>query len=267
MKEFLVFLIGACFGSFANVVIYRLPRSKSIIRPGSFCPKCRHSIPWYYNIPILSYLILKGKCRYCKKSISIRYPLVELLTGLLTLFLFLKFWQQGYYCTFFLYFIFILGLIIISGIDYETFLVPDIIVLPLIPAGLLGALICKSFYIQNPDPLFVFNSFFYSLSGVITGIIVVAFLMFLGKIIWKKEAMGGGDLKLLAAIGAFLGWKGVFLSIFFGSIVGTIMSLILIYSKKKSWDDYIPFGPYLALGAILTIFYKGSYFLSLYYIP
>ncbi|MCX7705235.1 MAG: prepilin peptidase [bacterium] len=267
MKEFLVFLIGACFGSFANVVIYRLPRNKSIIKPGSYCPKCRRSIQWYDNIPILSYLILRGRCRHCKKTISPRYPIVELTMGILTLLLFEKFWTASLYCAFFFYFIFILGLIIISGIDYETFLVPDTIVLTLIPLGILGALVCKNLFISQEHSWPTLTRFLYSLSGALMGAAIVLFLMMIGKIIWKKEAMGGGDLKLLAAIGSFLGWKGVFLSIFFGSILGTIISLVLIYSKKKNWDDYVPFGPYLAIGAILVTLLKGSYLFSLYFIP
>ncbi|MCM8788376.1 MAG: A24 family peptidase [Candidatus Omnitrophica bacterium] len=168
---------------------------------------------------------------------------------------------------FFLYFVFMLGLIIISGIDFETFLVPDIIVLPLIPIGLLGAFLCENFFILQSGLYPALTRFFYSLSGVLIGAFLVMFLMILGRIVWKKEAMGGGDLKLLAAIGAFLGWKGVFLSIFFGSILGTVISVALIYSKKKKWDDYVPFGPYLAIGAVLAMLYKGNYFLSLYFIP
>ncbi|MCM8821212.1 MAG: prepilin peptidase [Candidatus Omnitrophica bacterium] len=267
MKEFLVFLVGACFGSFANVCIYRMPRNKSIVFPGSFCPKCRHAIYWYDNIPILSYILLGGRCRYCKKNISSRYPIIEIITGVLTLLLFQKFWAAGYYCEFLFYFVFTLGLIIISGIDFETFLVPDIIVLPLIPLGLLGALLCENFFIPQSGSYIALTRFFYSLSGVLTGAFLVLFLMIIGRIVWKKEAMGGGDLKLLAAIGAFLGWKGVFLSIFFGSILGTVISVALIYSKKKKWDDYVPFGPYLAIGAVLAMLYKGNYFLSLYFIP
>lgn len=267
MKEFLAFIIGACFGSFANVVIYRLPRNKSIVRPGSFCPKCRHPIQWYDNIPVLSYLILRARCRYCKKTISPRYPVIELAMGILTLLLYQKFWIVGLYGNFLFYFIFVISLVIISGIDFETFLVPDIIVLPLIPLGILGSLILENFFIPQTGSWHILTRFLYSLSGTFLGSIVVIFLMILGKIIWKKEAMGGGDLKLLAAIGAFLGWKGVFLSIFFGSILGTIISLMLIYTKKKTWDDYVPFGPYLAIGAILTILLKGNYLFSLYFIP
>ncbi|MCM8816408.1 MAG: prepilin peptidase [Candidatus Omnitrophica bacterium] len=266
MKELLAFIIGACFGSFANVVIYRLPRNKSIVKPGSFCPKCRRSINWYDNIPIISYLVLKGRCRYCKKSISLRYPVVELLMGVLTILLYQKFWTAELYCTFLFYFIFTLGLVIISGIDYETFLIPDVIVLPLIALGILGAAMCKNFFMpQKAWP--VLTSFSYSLSGALIGALIVLLLMIMGKVIWKKEAMGGGDLKLLAAIGAFVGWKGVLVSIFFGSILGTIISLALIYSKKKTWDDYVPFGPYLAIGAILTVLLKGNYLFSLYFIP
>jgi leader peptidase (prepilin peptidase)/N-methyltransferase len=269
MKEFLAFIIGACFGSFANVVIYRLPRNKSIIFPGSFCPKCRHSIKWYDNIPVLSYILLRGKCRYCKKTISIRYPVVELIMGFISLMLYEKFLAHGLFCPFLFYFIFALGLVIISGIDFETFLVPDIIVLPLIPLGMVGAFLCQNFFFSktSAETFIAISRLLYSFSGALTGGLIVALLAITGKIIYKKEAMGGGDLKLLAAIGAFLGWRGVFLSIFFGSIIGTIISLALIYSKKKKWDDYVPFGPYLAAGAIIAILYKGSYFLSLYFIP
>lgn len=267
MIELLIFFIGACFGSFANVIIYRLPRNKSIVFPGSFCPKCRHSIGWYDNIPVLSYLFLKGRCRHCKKSISPRYPVIEIIMGILTLLLYLKFWTNGLYCSFVFYLIFTFGLVIISGIDFETFLVPDIISLPLILLGLVAAFLCKDFFISQEGSWSVFKNIMYSLSGIFLGAFLVGFLMIIGRIIWKKEAMGGGDLKLLAAIGSFLGWKGVFLSIFFGSIFGTMISLLLIYSKKKKWDDYVPFGPYLALGAIIAMLFKGNYFLSLYFIP
>ncbi|HOC01926.1 MAG TPA: prepilin peptidase [Candidatus Ratteibacteria bacterium] len=267
MREILVFLIGACFGSFANVCIYRMPRKKSIVFPSSFCPKCRRSIRWYDNIPILSYILLRGRCRYCKKTISPRYPIVEATMGLLALLLYEKFWTIGLYCPFFFYFIFALGMLIISGIDFETFLVPDIIVIPLIPIGIIGAFLCENFFFFPSGQSSAINRLMYSISGAFTGALIVAALAIIGKIIWKKEAMGGGDLKLLAAIGAFLGWKGVFISIFFGSIIGTIISLLLIYSKKKTWDDYIPFGPYLVIGAIITILMKGSCFLSLYFIP
>ncbi len=267
MKEILIFFIGACFGSFANVCIFRLPRKKSIVYPSSFCPKCRRTIRWYDNIPILSYIFLRGRCRYCRKTISPRYPIVEFAMGLLTLLLYEKFWTVGLYCPFLLYFIFVFGLVIISGIDFETFLVPDIIVLPLIPIGLVGALVCANFFFYPSGQWSGVNRLMYSFSGAFTGALIVAILAIIGKIVWKKEAMGGGDLKLLSAIGSFLGWKGVFVSIFFGSITGTIISVALIYSRKKKWDDYVPFGPYLAIGAIIAMLLKGNYFLSLYFIP
>jgi len=187
--------------------------------------------------------------------------------GLLTLLLYQKFWVAYLPYVFLFYFIFAFGLVIISGIDFETFLVPDVIVLPLIPLGLIGALLCEGFFLPQNGSWSMVTRASYSLAGILIGGLLVAFLAVIGKIIWKKEAMGGGDLKLLAAIGAFLGWKGVFLSIFFGSILGTVISLALIYSKKKKWDDYVPFGPYLAIGAIIAILYKGNFFLSLYFIP
>lgn len=251
---FLIFVIGLIFGSFANVCIYRLPKGKSILYPPSFCPNCNKSIKWYDNIPLLSYIILKGKCRYCKKTISPRYFIVEFLTGSL---FFLIYKQFGLHLITLVYNILILSLIIVSFIDIDTFLISDVIVIPGIFLGLLF-----SFFIPEIHNMERFNSFLYSFIGVITGGGILILLGILGKIFFKKEAMGGGDVKLLGMIGGFLGWKCVFLTLFFGSLFGTIMSLILILMKKTKIEDYVPFGPYLAIGAIISIFFKGNYFLG-----
>jgi leader peptidase (prepilin peptidase)/N-methyltransferase len=264
MIEFLFFVIGACFGSFANVCIYRLPRKKSIVAPSSFCPKCRKPLLWYDNIPILSYLILGGKCRFCGKTINIRYLVVELLMGLFSALLYEKLLAQGLVCTFIAYFIFILAVVITSGIDWETFLIPDVIVIPGILFGIVAATVCPNFFFfstfeQGPMPRFI-----YSLGGAIGGAVVIGLLALLGRVVWKKDAMGGGDIKLLAMIGAFLGWKSIFLAIFFGSLIGTVFSIALIAFKKKKWEDYVPFGPYLSLGAIIALFWKGCSFLGMY---
>jgi len=251
----LIFIFGLIFGSFVNVCIYRLPKGKSIVTPGSFCPKCKRSILWYDNIPLLSYIFLGGKCRYCKEKISPRYFMVELLTGFLFLILYVKFNLQS---VFFIYLLLVLSLIIVSFIDLETFLIPDIIVIPGIFLGLL-------FSVLSPD---VFGemgrkaSFLYSLTGAILGAAIPFFLGVVGKMIYKKDAMGGGDVKLLAMIGAFLGWRSVLVSMFFGSLLGTVVSLTLIGLKLKKMDDYVPFGPYLSAGAIIALFWKGYPFLG-----
>jgi len=255
----LIFLIGLIFGSFANVCIYRLPKSKSIISPCSYCPKCNHPILWYDNIPLLSYIILGGKCRYCKGKISPRYFLVELLTGILFFLLYQKFHLQP---IFFIYIVFVLSLIIVSFIDIDVFLIPDTIVL----SGIILGLLCSGIF---PDLFYEMGrkeSFIYSLSGVILGGSILLFLGVIGKIMLKKEAMGGGDVKLLAMIGAFTGYKGVFITVFFGSLLGSIIGLTLIFLKIKKREDYIPFGPYLSVGAIISIFWKGLCFFD-FFIP
>lgn len=251
---FIVFILGLIFGSFANVCIYRLPKGKSIIYPSSFCPNCNKPIKWYDNIPLLSYIILKGKCRYCKNKISIRYFIVEFLTGLLFLLIYKKF---GLSYLNFVFDIFILSLIIISFIDIDTFLISDVIVIPCIFLGLLFSFLFPE--IHNMDRL---GSFLYSFFGVILGGGILIFLAVIGKLLFKKDAMGGGDVKLLGMIGAFLGWKPIFLTLFFASLLGTLISLILILLKKRKIDDYVPFGPYLALGAVISLFFKGYYFLG-----
>ena len=252
--NFLIFLIGLIFGSFANVCIYRLPQGKSIFFPGSFCPNCSKGIKWYDNIPLLSYIILKGKCRYCKKPISFRYFIVELLTGILFTLTYKKF---GISSSFFIYNLLIISLIIVSFIDIDTFLIPDVIVIPGIFLGLIF-----SFIFSEIHDMERIESILYSFLGIIFGGGILIFLGFIGKFLFKKEAMGGGDVKLLGMIGSFLGWKSVFLTLFFGSLFGTLISLILILLKRKKLDEYVPFGPYLAIGAIISIFIKKSYFLG-----
>ncbi len=254
----IIFIFGLIFGSFANVCIYRLPKGKSIVKPGSYCPYCKKEILWYDNIPLLSYIILKGKCRNCGKKISPRYFIVELLTGIL---FFLIYKNFGLNSSFFIYSLFVLSLIIISFIDIETFLISDIIVIPGIFLGLIF-----SFFFPNIQLLEGKNleGLFYSLEGLLLGGGILLFFAFLGKLAFKKDAMGGGDIKLLGMIGSFLGWKCVFLSLFFGSLIGTIISLSLIALKKKKVDEYIPFGPYLGIGAVISLFLKGHTFLGFF---
>ncbi|MCM8760411.1 MAG: prepilin peptidase [Candidatus Omnitrophica bacterium] len=252
-----IFVLGLVFGSFANVVIYRLPKGKSIVGPRSQCPSCGKDILWYDNIPLLSFVLLKGRCRFCKAKISYRYFVVELITGLLFLGLYLKF---GLTIQLLIYILFTLCLLIMGFIDIDTYLISDVIVLP----GIVIGLLCAILFPQMHYDMTRIGSIWYSFTGILVGSGVLIFLAMVGRLLFRKEAMGGGDIKLLAMIGAFLGWKCVFITIFFASLVGTLISLTLIGLKKKKIEDYVPFGPYLGIGAIVSVFYKGVLFLGFF---
>ena len=236
-----IFIIGACIGSFLNVCIYRIPENNSIITPGSFCPACKKGIPFYCNIPVLSYLFLKGRCKFCHEPISIRYPLIEILAGMFAVVLFYKF---GIGQVMVYWFIFTSVLITISFIDIDHQIIPDVISLP-------GILVFASSFYFLPE-MTLKNT----LLGIVAGggsLYAVAFLYYLLK---KQEGMGGGDIKLLAMIGAAIGIKGVFFTIFAGSLLGTFFGLlIMIYTKIADSKLKIPFGPFLSMGAILYIFF------------
>lgn len=256
LNEIIAFIFGLHGGSFLNVCIYRLPKSESIINPPSHCPKCNKKIRWYDNIPLISYIVLKGKCRDCGTKISPRYFLVEFLTGLMFFFLMFKF---GFTFNFFIFLIFICILIIVTFIDFDHFLIPDVLVLPGIVLGL--ALSPKNILLADLSPLFFdvsggpFSAFVNSLTGAVFGFASLFAVALIGRALFKKEAMGGGDLKLLAMMGAFIGWKNVFFTIFASSFIGSIVGIIMILVKKKGRKEYIPYGPYLALGGILSIFW------------
>ncbi len=235
------FIFGACIGSFLNVCIYRIPEGKSIAFPGSFCPKCKSSIPFYLNIPILSYIIIKGKCRNCNSHISIRYPVVELITALFALATVNKF---NISMETIFWFSFICVLITITFIDIDLQIIPDIISIPGIFIFALSTVIVPGMTIQN------------TLLGILSGggsLYLVAVIYYL---IRKEEGMGGGDIKLLAMIGAATGWQGVIFTIFVGSLTGTIAgTLIMIITRAANAKLRIPFGPYLSAGAIIYIFW------------
>jgi leader peptidase (prepilin peptidase) / N-methyltransferase len=234
-----IFLIGLVIGSFSNVCIYRIPRNESIIRPGSHCPKCSKPIPFYDNIPIISYLILKGKCRYCGQPIPLQYPIVELATGLFYLALYLFY---GLQLIAIVYMLLCTLLIIISFIDLKERIIPDVLSLPFIAIGFI-----LSFFLKSLSPVD-------SLLGILVGGGSLLIIAIAGTYLFKKEAMGGGDIKLAAMIGAFLGWQLTLLSLFLGFFLGSIIGVIvLIINKGKT--DIVPFGPFIALGAMLSIFW------------
>jgi len=259
-----VFLFGLVVGSFLNVCIVRLPREQSIVSPRSQCPRCRTLIRWYDNIPLVSFLALRGKCRSCGLPISWRYPLVELLNGLLYLWAFAAFGLTGEagvvmaLCS---------ALLVITFIDLDHQIIPDVITLPGMVIGLLAA----PLFMSALEPPLAFGlgrlvpsagtyltGFVNSLVGLVLGAAPLFIIGWLWERLRKVEAMGGGDVKYMGMVGSFLGWKGAFLTIMLGALTGSIVGLTLIALKQHQMDKVIPFGPYLAFGTLLTLFYGAD---------
>ncbi len=245
MIYILIFIFGAIFGSFLNVCIYRIPRGESIIKPGSHCVKCGYALAWHENIPILSFIILGGRCRNCKRGISFVYPLVEIMTALLALIVFAFF---GVTLKALILFILFSSLIVATFIDFQRNEIPDIITLP----GILIGLSLSFFYPNLLSGLKPLASLFDSFLGVVVGGGSLYLMGFFGEIVFKKEAMGGGDIKLLSMIGSFLGWKLALLTFFIAPFFGSITGLIL---KIKEGKEIIPYGPYLSLAAFVSLLY------------
>ncbi len=247
----ILFFLGLLWGSFANVVICRLPEGLSVVRPRSHCPKCKKQIAGYDNVPLLSWFFLRGKCRFCKTSIPIRYPFVEFLMGVLfsTAFHFV-----GWNWFLLEVLVFLFMLVICSFIDIDHFILPDKLTLPGIGIGLLGAML-------NP---FEGRTLVDSILGVLLG---GGFLWALAEgyaALRKKEGMGGGDIKLLAWMGAVLGWKAIPFIIVASSLVGSVGGLLTGFRNKEGMNAVIPFGPYLVLGALIYLF--GGQSLAIWYL-
>lgn len=246
----MAFIFGSCIGSFLNVVIHRLPAGLSVVTPPSHCPFCERAIPFYLNIPILSYIVLRGKCGFCKTPISIRYPGVEFLTGMLGLVISIKF---GVNPAAFFWFAFGTVLVAISFIDLDHQIIPDRLSLP-------GIVIFSTSFLFIPEMTWV---------AVLGGIIVGGGILYAVALAYyflrKQQGMGGGDIKLLAMIGAATGIKGVFFTLFTGSVLGTIAGVAgLIFDKKRGRQTKIPFGPFLSAGAIIYVLW-GKEIIFWYY--
>ncbi len=244
----IVFVFGALVGSFLNVCILRIPKGESIVSPPSHCPACKSSIPFYDNIPLISYLILRAHCRYCGARISFRYFVVEFLMAALAVALLLR---VGLGLGYFAYFVFVASLIVITFIDLDERIVPDVISLPGIGLGLLLSIVN---WLLPMDPLSVLPSPMSSLMGVLLGGgsrlgVAWAYQLFTGR-----EGMGGGDVKLLAMVGAFLGWPAIPVALFFASLTGSLIGLGLMILKQTDGKLALPFAPFLCLGAILHLF-------------
>ena len=242
---FIIFIFGICFGSFFNVLIYRLPLEKSLIKPGSHCPLCNTTIKFYDNIPILSFFLLGGKCRACKANIALRYPLVEALTGLL---LVLAFFHFGFTIRGFETALLTLLFIPIFFIDLEHRIIPNQLDLPWIAIGLAMSLIPGAFV-----------GWLGSIIGIAVGGGLFFAVLWLGEILFKKEAMGFGDVKFAAMIGAFLGAKNLLLILVLSSFLGSVVGIsLIIFSKKRKASTAVPFGPFLVVAAVITIYYGAE---------
>jgi leader peptidase (prepilin peptidase)/N-methyltransferase len=248
-----IFLLGAIVGSFLNVCIVRMPHEKSIVTPRSHCVRCKKMIPWYDNIPFVSYLVLRGKCRYCSEKISIRYFMVELLTAGIFLF---------FYCYFGLtpllwpYLVMVSCFIVATFVDFEHRIIPDEI-----SVGGMIAGICFSIFIPQlhdvaiagrPLILVHLHSLGLSLLGVLVGGGSIYLMGILGDFLFKKESMGGGDVKLMAMVGAFMGWRMAILAFFIAPFFGAIYGIV---EKIRTKDTAIAYGPFLVLGAIICLFW------------
>ena len=295
---FLVFVFGTIWGSFFNVCIYRIPRGESIISPPSHCPKCGKKIKWYDNIPILSYIFLRGKCRYCKNPISPQYAIVEFITGVLFAYTYVVY---GLSYLFLFYCIVISLLLIGSVIDLKYLILPDFttvggfifvffshFLFDLLNLSIPLFSIQRDFFISLSELLSLKISFLtssshyiiiYTFLGAFLGFLFFVILAIIGKIVFKREAMGGGDIKLITFLGALCGPIGVFLVIFISSLLGSIVGIILYSLGRKRtkgaeetiWNDedfsfleegyYVPYGPFLALAGIIVIFWGKEFFM------
>jgi len=229
-----LFIIGCIFGSFLNVVAYRAPRGRSIVHPPSACPACGARVRPWDNVPVLSFLLLRGRCRDCGARISPRYPVVELLGGAVPLLLWLRYgagaelailWPLSYV------------LIVLSVIDLDSRILPDRVTLPGIAVGLIVS------------PLLGMTTFVESLIGAVVGGGALLLVALLGDAVFRKESMGGGDIKLAAMLGAFLGWKLCLVLLFVAFFAGAVVGVATIAVRGRQWDRTVPFGPFIAFGA------------------
>lgn len=237
----LVFATGSLLGSFLNVVIYRIPREKSIAFPGSKCPKCNTPIAWYDNIPVVSWVLLGAKCRYCKEPISIRYPSVELITAILFL---LAFMTLGANWNWFFIAYFICLMVVITWIDIDHMLILDNITYPGILIGFLYNFI-KGDIIQSLIGAFLGFLFFYMITKI-------------SLIVLKKEGMGMGDVVLATLLGSWLGLNSLIGTVFLSFVIGSLVGIFLLIKNRKS--EYFPFGPALAFSALVTLISKNYIF-------
>ena len=264
--EFFAFALGACIASFLNVVIWRVPRGESVSAPPSHCPKCGSSIPWWCNIPIVSWTLLRGRCRSCKEGISFRYPLVEFIGGVLFL---AAFWRYGYFAP--LAWVWIALMIVGSFIDFDHQLLPDFVT---VGGMVYGVGVSAAFWAVKTFTPYHFHNIaahnfelplLHSIIGLVFGFGLLWLVRFLGTLAFKREAMGLGDVFLMGAIGAIFGPVAVVATLILSSLFGSIVGVAMIALNKTRLGKYaaIPFGPYICLGCLAWMFY-GPEMVDLY---
>ena len=283
LLTFFVALFGACIGSFLSVCIYRIPRDESIVRPRSHCPSCNTMIPWYFNIPVLSWIMLGGKCHFCKARISPRYLILEVFTALLfTVVWFqvlsgmmmtdgeLQLWMPHgndllapasnaplgltplpAWALLPAYWLVLWGLILGTFVDLEHYIIPDRVTI----GGIIAGLVISALVPELHFTLSWKTSLIRSVIGLAAGFGGLWLIAIIGEFAFKKEAMGFGDVKLMGAIGAFFGWKAVIFVLLSASLFGSIVGVGLIALGKRQLQGRIPFGPFLALGTLLWMFW------------
>lgn len=251
-----VFIFGAIVGSFLNVCIVRMPHEKSVITPRSHCVHCTKMIPWYDNIPFVSYLLLRGRCRFCGEKISLRYLIVELVTAIT----FLGFYRYfGMTVLLWPYLVMVSGFIVATFVDFEHRIIPDEVSIGGMLAGLVFSLFVPQLHdvaaLGRPLILVHLHSLGLSLLGVLVGGGSIYLMGMLGDFLFKKESMGGGDVKLLAMVGAFLGWKMAILAFFIAPFFGAVYGIV---EKIRTKDTAIAYGPFLVLGALVCLFWGDA---------
>ncbi len=260
LGEIYFFIFGAMIGSFLNVCIFRIPLELSVVSPRSHCYQCEKIIAWYDNIPLFSYWLLGGKCRYCAASFSLQYFWIELLSALLCL---LSYFMLQPWPLAFLYFVALIApLIVLTFIDLEHMILPDVITLPLILVGyivrVVSSYVAGNLLLQT-WPELLWQQAKISGAGALVGAGTLLGISFLYKFLRKREGLGMGDVKLAAAFGAFFGWQAVFVIFLFSSVMGSIVGITYLTFSKQDFKTAIPFGPFLALGAVIYLFWGESF--------
>ncbi|MBN2145493.1 MAG: prepilin peptidase [Candidatus Aureabacteria bacterium] len=253
----IIFIYGLAFGSFFNVCIFRIPKGLSLVFPASHCPNCKNLIPWYHNIPLFSYLFLKGRCAKCRIMISPVYPVIEILTGIIAV---LIFWHlrhlsfSDWIIRSGIYFVFFGSLLILSVIDIRYFIIPDRFSIGGMVLGVAAATLYPSLLGFHTAE----EGFIHSLVSCGICFFVLNGIRVLGSAAYKREAMGFGDIKLAGAFGAFLGWKLGLLSIFLGAMWGSVFGIAAIVFSFQKLRSEIPFGPFLSLGAFTSFLFGND---------
>ena len=239
-------LFGLCIGSFLNVVIHRVPRGESIVHPRSRCPECQTPIAGYDNIPILSYLFLLGKCRHCKNKIAPRFPLVELISGILATAVYLHNPDLKYFIFYFCFFF--APLLAVIFIDLSHQIIPNFITF----FGIVFGVLISGFF---ADPIFSSSVLMDRIFGILTGGGFLFLVGFLYEKLKKREGLGGGDVKLAAMFGAFFGWQAALFILLLSSVLGALFGVVSILILRKNWQTAIPFGPFLSISAYIYYFF------------